>query len=168
MNPYDKHTEEYKGHRITIESHYDEDMGPPWKEHDGHGPVSEWTRREKLPGERVLCDDRGSKRFYDFQEAVKLAKADGWGVSGGKLPGESASQYAARAVDADYKHLKAWCDNEWFWSGYIAKVDGKETDACWGFDDAEYMLSEAIDIAKSTVDDMVLSAEQLEVAECYP
>ena len=33
---------------ITIES--DDMHGNPWEEHDGHGPVSEWTTRDRLPG----------------------------------------------------------------------------------------------------------------------
>lgn len=57
----------------------DEDHGAPWEEEYGHGPVSEWTTRDKLPGELVLNEDRRAKRFYDFQEACKIARAEGWG-----------------------------------------------------------------------------------------
>ena len=65
---------------VTARIERDDDMGPPWKVHDGHGPVSEWRPRDsKRPGERVLNEDRGSCRFYDWQEAVKIAKRDGWG-----------------------------------------------------------------------------------------
>lgn len=64
---------------VTARIVRDEHMGAPWEEHDGHGPVSEWTDRAKRPGERVLNEDRGSKRYYDFQEAVKIARRDGWG-----------------------------------------------------------------------------------------
>ena len=38
-------------------------MGAPWEEHDGHGPVSEWTRRAKRPGEIVLVKDGDAARF---------------------------------------------------------------------------------------------------------
>lgn len=65
---------------VTARIERDDDMGPPWKEHDGHGPVSEWRPREsKRPGERILHEDRGSCRFYGWQEAVQIAKRDGWG-----------------------------------------------------------------------------------------
>lgn len=61
----------------TIES--DDTHGAPWKEEDGHGDVSEWTTRDKLPGELVLSEDGRSKRFYDFAGACKIARRDGWG-----------------------------------------------------------------------------------------
>lgn len=68
----------------TATIHSDDSMGEPWKEHDGHGEVSDWTTRAKLPGEMVLSEDGRSKRFYDFAEACKTARRDGWGW----LPGE--------------------------------------------------------------------------------
>lgn len=64
--------------RVSIE--HDDGMGAPWKEHDGHGEVSEWTRRDKRPGEWVLCTDRGSSRFYDAQESQRIAIRDRWGM----------------------------------------------------------------------------------------
>ena len=57
--------------KIIIER--DEWYGAPWEECDGHGPVSEWTTRDKAPGERVLYADRRSKQFYDFATAVEWA-----------------------------------------------------------------------------------------------
>lgn len=61
----------------TIES--DDTHGAPWDEECGHGDVSEWTTRDKLPGELVLGEDGRSKRFYDFAGACKIARRDGWG-----------------------------------------------------------------------------------------
>jgi hypothetical protein len=73
------------GFDVTAKIEADEDSGAPWKRDDGHGPVSDWTGREKRPGERVLSEDRTSKRYYDFEEAVKIAKRDGWGWLPGPL-----------------------------------------------------------------------------------
>lgn len=56
----------------------------PWEEEDGHGPVTDWTRRAKRPGELVLAEDRGARLLYDFSAACELARRDGWGW----LPGE--------------------------------------------------------------------------------
>lgn len=117
-----------------------DDMAEPWKEHDGHGPVSEWTSRAKRPGERVIAEDRSHKRYYDMREAVKIALRDKWGVKRPgtvghpddykPLDGESKRAYAARAAEADYAHLRAWCRDEWEWL-YIDVVlldeDGRET-----------------------------------------
>lgn len=61
----------------TIEP--DTEYGTPWDNEDGHGPVSDWTTRDKLPGELILSNDRSSKRFYDFAEACRMARRDGWG-----------------------------------------------------------------------------------------
>ena len=88
-------------------------MEPPWKESDCHGPVSEWTRRSKRPGEMVLCADRGCRRYYDFREAVRIAKREGWGVGGGIGPGRTAGERAHNAALADYEYLRSWCADEW-------------------------------------------------------
>ena len=92
---------------------------PPWTQEDGHGPVTDWTTRDKQPGERVLITDRRSKRFYDFAEACRIARRDGWGVDGGQLPNESAKAYAARAVEADYTRLRRWSVGDWSYVGVV-------------------------------------------------
>jgi hypothetical protein len=72
---------------------HDEDADAPWDNCDGHGPVSKWRRKDsKQPGERILHEDGGSCRFYDWQEAMKLAKKDGWGFLPHKLVIEKDSK----------------------------------------------------------------------------
>lgn len=71
-------TLEADGFTITATIHNDDDTGAPWDEHDGHGPVSGMTTRDKRPGELVLCSDVG-RRFYDFAAACQIARRDGWG-----------------------------------------------------------------------------------------
>lgn len=122
---------------FKIEFVDDSDAGTPWENSDGHGPVSEWTRRSKRPGERVLnSDSRGDKRFYDYQSAIALANSDGWG-HGDDIPGETKKQKAARAVDADFEYLRAWCNDEWTYVGVIVTLlddDGEKTeinDSLW-------------------------------------
>jgi hypothetical protein len=78
---YDDSTFEHEGFTFKVNFPYDTDTGMPWENCDGHGVVSDWTRRDKRPGEVELCSDRGSKRFYDVQESTKIAKRDGWGLS---------------------------------------------------------------------------------------
>ena len=116
----DEITGEIDGFTITARIVYDEDMGPPWKEHDGHGPVSEWTDRPKRPGERVLSCDRNLYRYYDVAEATKIAKRDGWDAPPYRqgTPGEQAS----RAVKRDYEYLRAWCNDDWYWCGIVLSV----------------------------------------------
>lgn len=69
----------HRGRTFRVEAERDDDMGPPWEENDGHGEVSDWTTRDKGPGELVLSADRFSKRYYDFAGACRIARRDGWG-----------------------------------------------------------------------------------------
>ena len=103
---------EHEGHKFSADDIYDEGMGAPWEEHDGHGIVSDWTTRAKRPGELVLCSDHGSKRFYDFQASVKRARAEGWDAA---PYGGTKGERAHRATLADFEHLKAWCEDRWHW-----------------------------------------------------
>ncbi len=83
------HSEEFehKGKRFIARFYHDSSMGAPWKEHDGHGDVSEYkSRDQKRPGERPIGDsDHGRQRFYDWQGAIAKAKREGWGFLPGKL-----------------------------------------------------------------------------------
>lgn len=144
-----------RGYKAGIRIERDDDMGAPWEERDGHGPVSEWTTRDKLPGERVLCTDRAHKRYYDWAEAIKIAKREGWDA---EPYGGTKGQKAERAVAADFEHLRAWCNDEWYWVGYVVKVydeRGNEIgeDSLWGIDDEEYAVSEALESAKRIAED---------------
>lgn len=166
MKLYSK-THTYKGHTITVNVHHDEHMGPPWEEHDGHGIVSDWVRRGKAPGELVLCSDRGLSLYYDYSATMKIAKKDGWGLNDeaalarklGRPP--TKGEIAHTSVVADYEYLRGWCNNEWHWHGYtldIESPDGeasRNADSCWGYDDEDYMISEAISQGESIVDGMI-------------
>jgi hypothetical protein len=122
-----KHSErtfEHEGHTYLLELFYDMDIGPPWQEHDGHGPVSEWTKTIcKRPGQMILLTEGHHSRFYDFEEATKIAKRDGWGLGDralarlteelGREP--TRKQILRQAVFADFEYLHAWCNEEWCW-----------------------------------------------------
>lgn len=128
------------GITAKVETERDENMGPPWEEHDEHGPVSDWTTRDKRAGERVLCTDGRSHRYYDFAKAVKIAKRDGWDAPPYKTG--TKGQQAARAAEADFEWLRAWCDYEWQWIGVIVTLTDESgakiaSDSVWGIKDAE-------------------------------
>jgi hypothetical protein len=150
------------GYHAVIGLHDDPFMGCPWDEHDGHGPVSDWTTRDKGPGERVLCEDRGSRRYYDAQAATIQAKRDGWGLSAdhraqlaaglGREP--TPGEVTAEAVRLDYEYLRGWCNDEWRWVGWTATVttpDGEELpeDSCWGYDDIDAATEAAREAVES-------------------
>lgn len=83
---------------LTVTIQHDDDSDAPWDREDGHGPVSDWRKCDyagnvpKSPGELMLCDnDRSgmsghkSARFYDYAEACRIARRDGWGFLPGPL-----------------------------------------------------------------------------------
>ena len=76
---------EYEGASFEVRIEPDDFGENPWASEDGHGPVSDWTTRDKLPGEVILAQDGRYRRFYDFAEACKIARKDGWGFLPGKL-----------------------------------------------------------------------------------
>ena len=137
------HTEvcrvERDGFALVATVHVDDRQSPPWEEEDGHGPVSDWTTREPNEGERVLCVDRQSRRYYDVAEALVIAQRDGWGPDTPEA-----------AVAADFARLKAWCDDDWWYVGVavtVRKLDvqltGDFDHALWGIEsDAEGYLGE--------------------------
>jgi hypothetical protein len=135
---YDTETLQHKGRAFSVVYECDLDHGAPWEESDGHGIVSEWTTRDKEPGELVLMTDGRSHRFYDVTGTLRLAKKDGWGTSDGRQPGESAATYTARAVDEDFTYLRAWCVDQWCYVGVVVTLlddRGKLTDiqeSLWG------------------------------------
>lgn len=155
----------FEGWRIVATIHDDDDNTAPWKQEDGHGPVSDWTSRDKAPGELVLNEDGRSKRFYDFAEAVKIAKRDGWnaeplddGLTGGAK--------AAKAARADYERLRRWCDDDWRYIGVALQVwfeDIQLTDeygaALWGIE------SDAGEYCTETANDLISEAMAQAVAE---
>jgi hypothetical protein len=100
--------------------HADDDCTPPWDREDGHGPVSDWTTRAKKPGERVLNRDHRSYRYYDFQAAVKQARAEEWDTPPYRTG--TAGERATRAAEADFQRMKAWCDNEWSYVGMAVTI----------------------------------------------
>lgn len=129
------------GIRYVATVYRDDDATPPWDRSDGHGPVTNWERRDKAPGERVLNTDGRAKRYYDFAEAIVIAKRDGWGCEGGRKEGETLKAYRARAVERDFEFLQSWCDDGWeyvgvdvqAWIGDVHLV-GQYHCACWGME----------------------------------
>lgn len=122
---------------FAVKFERDDDAGAPWDNFDGHGPVTDWETREKRPGELVLNRDGRACRFYDYAEAVRIAKRDGWNSPPYETD-ESLGQRAARAARADYEYLRAWCADEWGYVGVIVTLlddAGEPTeveDALWG------------------------------------
>lgn len=133
--------------RVKVED--DLDHAEPWKNSEGHGVVSEWTGRDKKPGEWVLKESRGDKRYYDMAATIKLAKRDGWGLNPeakavlakrlGREP--TKGEIVEAAVKDDFEYLRGWCNDEWRYVGVIVTLlddDGDKTEidnSLWGVED---------------------------------
>lgn len=118
-----------------------DDARPPWEQNDGHGPVSHWKPvATKRPGERLLLRDDNMGRFYDTQAAMLQAKVEDWDAPpyGTGTPG----QRAARAVEADFNYLYAWCHNDWWYCGVALQYHNdpqdptafQVVDSLWGLE----------------------------------
>lgn len=156
-------TFEYKNKTFRLELEHDDSHGAPWEECDGHGVVSDWTSRDKLPGERVLNADRHSKRYYDVAETMRIAKRDGWGLGNeaeaalaqslGRAP--TQGEILAEAVRRDFEYMRAWCNDEWQYVGVVVTLldaDGEATDECeslWGVENSDdaYVQATARELA---------------------
>jgi hypothetical protein len=127
------------GYELIARLEHEDYQEAPWDHECGHGPVTDWTTRAKQPGERVLIGDRrGAKRYYDFAEAVRIAKRDGWDAP---PYGEGTkAQRAARAAEADFDRLRRWCNGDWEYVGVVVSVeqDGEEVElhaaSLWGIE----------------------------------
>ena len=148
MQPYETKYITRNGLRFRVDLFVDDDSDTPWDREDGHGPVTNWTQRDKAPGKRVLAEDGRFKRFYDFAEAVRIARRDGWDAA---PYGGTNSQRAARAAEADFKRLRAWCRDEWHYCGIVVTEAPDEdedpapdfSNALWGIEsDASIYIDE--------------------------
>lgn len=133
--------------RTTIEDDYD--MYPPWKEEDSHGPVSAWVHRTKRPGERLLHQSQGDQLYYDFAEAVRIARRARWDSPPYKTG--TKREQAVRAVQADFEWLKAWCDNSWSYVGVIVTdIETDESESLWGIPSDNIAYIKEVEIELTT------------------
>jgi hypothetical protein len=155
MNKIFQDTLEVSGCTFAVYFEEDCDSGPPWLDCDGHGPVSDWTTRAKRPGELVLNEDHGSRRYYDFAEACKIARRDQWCYT---LYQGTPRQRAALAARRDFEYLRSWCNDEWCYVGIIVELlddygDGTGIEeSIWGVEsDGDGWKSVATDLAHDII-----------------
>ena len=132
----------------TIQVHWsdDTDMGPPWKEHDGHGVVevvhqrdSDYTpeSEQNSPFQRLSpWGFNANDWYYNFPASLDLARKEYWGLAPDALDklqferGRSLTddEITEAAVQADFEHLRAWCHDEWRWmvADVIVNVRSRE------------------------------------------
>lgn len=157
---------EHEGRMFEAAGYYDEHMGPPWEEHDGHGSMREIrTRAEKKPGERLIYrSNSGGWYAYDWQGAMEAAKRDGWGLRAedkaklaerlGREP--TQGEIRQQAVQEDFEYLDGWVNDWWHWMGVGVRIIGADGEpqgdefehTVWGFEsEGDYWLEAARQIA---------------------
>lgn len=152
----DGDTFEIDGRQLRLRIHGDPDMGPPWKEDDGVGEVSDWERRKKAPHERILCEDCGSYRFYDVQASMKKALKD-WVGDEVRTAEGTRQERAAKLVEADFKRLYGWCNDHWSYIYLVVELVGEtrgQTESLGGVEsDCEEYISElALELGHQLLD----------------
>ena len=155
---------------VRVSLFYNEYVDKPWKLYDGHGIVSEWTSRDKRAGELILYKNRGQYLYYDLQETIKTARQEGWGIGREDNAGKTKGQIAYEAVMRNFKYLRDWCNQEWWYCGVTATViedwmgnDVSDMDIggrLWGIEDGygEYGRN-AESYIKEVADDLAREAE---------
>lgn len=166
-------TIERDGFTLRARIEHDSDTGAPWEEHDGHGPVSGWECRDKRPGELILSGPSygmgrmTGRRFYDFAEACRIARRDGWNAKPYGVQGETPRQRAARAALADFEHLRGWCNDQWNWCGVVVTAEraGVElgTASLWGIesDAGAYLVEVANELAAEAVAEAAAKVQEI-------
>lgn len=151
---------EIDGFTLTARILADSNYGAPWEEHDGHGPVSGMELRDKRPGELVLHDNgHGRKRYYDYQEACRIARRELWDAAPYNTGQETKRQQAAKAARANYERLRQWCDDQWHWCGVLVVASKNGIDlgraSLWGIesDAGDYLLEVANELVEEALED---------------
>ncbi len=100
------------GYEFKIINELDDEF-TPWEFCDNEADlITDWTRRDKKPGEMVLCKDHGYNRFFDYQKACKFALKEQWG-SRNSLPTDTKKQIASKAALNLFNYWRSWCHDEW-------------------------------------------------------
>lgn len=152
------------GFRFRLDVAPDCGFGPPWEHEDGHGPIRHVRENsDKRPGERVLWADRHEFLLYDWQEAMKIARRDRWGLADedraklaarlGREP--TAGEVCAESVARDFERLRRWCNGEWWWTRLRVALLDVEGNPVEGFE--QYLggvESDSEDCAKECARDL--------------
>lgn len=173
---FDGDTFTHGGRTFVVHIEADDDAAAPWERTDCHGPVTQWKSRSKRPGEWVLSSSRGSNRFYDAQEATRIAKRDGWGIGDDECAALAAKlgreptrgEVVAAAVRRDFELLRGWCNDEWHYVGVCVRhvsqdEDEKYSYALWGIESEcdDYIQETAHELAARCAKALDSEAAQL-------
>lgn len=137
---------ELDGREFSVEIEYDQDAGYPWEDDCiFDGVVSDWERRDKRPSEKILNEDRESKRFFDVKQYIKVAKSHG-----------CTAKQATEQCETSFEYLRRYCSDQWnyvFVTVTLLDEDGEKTDfqQCLGgieSDNDGYLNATSMELAR--------------------
>jgi hypothetical protein len=139
------------GKTYDVRWYYDYDYGSPLENGDGYGVTErlDWNPTNEEQLEQHLCDYEleleeetrlrlmrrlsgpsnryDSGLYYDVLSSLHKAREEGWGMGvkwKAENPDATREQELMAAVDADFKHLKGWYDDDWHWlTCSVAPID---------------------------------------------
>lgn len=124
------------GRTYYVRHEPDDCTGYPWDNEDGHGPVirdirPHWLREgSKRPGWRPLNipDSNEYQFYYDWKEACRMARRDGWNAAPYDAPNR-----IQRAVQANFDYLRRFLAGDWMYIGVIVEdAETGESQSLWG------------------------------------
>ena len=184
-NTYNTETREIDGRKYRIDWDYDDTIGRPEAESDGHGVCADINFDPKTFGEdpedgeldleeavrhkmmRVLRTGstwrNDSWRVYDVWETMKVAKADGWRDLKWEAehPNATEEERLMAAVDADFNYLQGWYNDDWHWCGITVMLLDEEGDptedeaSLWG------LCSDDAEYHEEVIKDLVTQIESV-------
>jgi hypothetical protein len=167
-------TIEVKGIVFNVSFDYDDISEYPWDCCDGRGPVRISNnphrdgKSDKRPGEVPMnSPSRNEYQFYyDWQEAIKIAKRDGWNAQPYDAPNK-----AERAVKADFDYLRGFINGDWQY--VTVTVENVETGESGESENVgmvetykDYHLEYAKEIAESMADSAIKENEEADYWRC--
>ena len=118
------------GKQYNVRWYYDHDMGSPLEWSDGHGVTHrmDWNPTNEEQLEQHIADEEpdleeetrlrmlrrltspynryDSALYYDVMASLHMARTE-WGCND--------NEACIAAVEADFKYIKGWYDDDWFW-----------------------------------------------------
>ncbi len=144
-------TELPNGWKIKVEFQHDSDSGPPWRDCDGMGVVTDWIRSVDEPereGYWELSSDRHHARYYDWKATLPEAMRDGWDSA--PYGTRKGKEKAMAAMKSTYEYIRRWCNDSWWYVGMIVTLldendEELSEEACWGFESEsmDYLCEQA-------------------------
>jgi hypothetical protein len=204
MTDHIYHEETYthkNGKTYNVRWYHDYDMGSPLENGDGYGVTErmDWnpTNEEQLEQHivdyepeleeetrlRLMRQLSGpsnwydSGLYYDVLSSLHKAREEGWGMGvkwKAANPDATREQELMAAVDADFKHLKGWYDDDWHWlTCSVAPIDAdgeimeEDREYCGGYDSTSLNDPEHRACVVEAIEDRIWEIDRLQKSQLH-